>query len=194
MVGFRGRRQAEPAARCCRHGVTAGAAPSRPFGPQTRPPAFLPWPPTARALSDLLKAVRAARKNIRIFGGDSLMDAQVAKAAGAANALGVRGSDVSFGSPEFVEAFNEFTKGKGIEYNAKAAHAYDAAVALMEAYRRAPQTKEGPAILAELANVRFQGKSGPIAFDEYGDLKYDPVSSYNVLEFDKAGGLRVLEA
>jgi branched-chain amino acid transport system substrate-binding protein len=138
--------------------------------------------------------VRATRKNVKIFGGDSMMDASVAKAAGLGAALGVRGSDVSFGSPDFVAAFKDFTAGKGIEYNAKAAHAYDAAVALMEAWRRSPQTKEGAAILAELGNVRFQGKAGPVAFDEYGDLKYDPASTYNVLEFDKSGELRVLEA
>ncbi len=131
---------------------------------------------------------------VKIFGGDSVMDAAVAKAAGAANTLGVRGSDVSFGSPEFVAAFKEFTKGKGIPYSSKAAHAYDAALALMDAYRRAAEPKDGPQLLAELAATRFQGKSGPVAFDEFGDLKFDPAVSYQTVEFDKAGQLRVLEA
>jgi ABC-type branched-subunit amino acid transport system substrate-binding protein len=121
------------------------------------------------------------------------MDSSVAAAAGANATLGVRGSDVSFGDEEFQAAFKEFTAGKNVSYVAKAAHAYDAAVALMEAFRRAPEPKDGPAVLAELGSVKFNGKSGPIAFDEYGDLAYDPVSSYDVAEFDKDGQVRVLE-
>ena len=122
------------------------------------------------------------------------MDAAVAKVAGPENAVGVRGSDVSFGSPDFVAAFKEYTKGKGIPYSSKAAHAYDAAQALIEAYRRAPDPKTGPQVLAELADVRFAGKSGPIAFDEFGDLKFNPAASYDVVEFDKSGQPRVLES
>ena len=131
--------------------------------------------------------------NVKIFGGDSINDPAMPARAGAAAIAGVQASDVSFGSPEFVAAFKEFTKGK-IPYSSKAAHAYDAAWALMEAYRRAAEPKDGPQILAELASVKFQGKSGPIAFDEFGDLKFDPATSYVVTEFDKTGNVRVLEA
>jgi hypothetical protein len=38
----------------------------------------------------------------------------------------------------------------------KASHAYDAAEALIEAYRRAEAPKDGKAILAQLADVRFK--------------------------------------
>lgn len=47
------------------------------------------------------------------------MDATIAKLAGPAATLGVRGSDVSYGSPEFVADFKEFTRGKNISYNSK---------------------------------------------------------------------------
>jgi branched-chain amino acid transport system substrate-binding protein len=130
---------------------------------------------------------------VTIFGGDSMMDPAVAAAAGATAALGVRGSDVSFGAPEFVRAFKDYTAGK-IPYQPKASHAFDAAVAIMDAYRRAAPPKSGAQIGAELRNVKFQGKSGPIAFDEYGDLAFNPATSYNVLEFDREGQIRVLEA
>ncbi|KAI8473456.1 MAG: periplasmic binding protein-like I [Monoraphidium minutum] len=139
--------------------------------------------------ADLIKAVKMAKLpfKVSIFNGDSMMDPTVAATAGKANTVGVRGSDVSYGTPAFVADFKKFTAGKNISYVAKAAHAYDAAEALLEAYRRAPEPKEGPEIMAQLANVRFQGKAGPVAFDEYGDLKYDPTTSYDVSEFNAKG-------
>ncbi|KIY99865.1 hypothetical protein MNEG_8097 [Monoraphidium neglectum] len=76
-----------------------------------------------------------------------MMDPTVAETAGKANTLGVRGSDVSYGSPSFVADFKKFTAGTNISY----------------------------------------GKSGPIAFDTYGDLKYDPTTSYDTAEFNKDG-------
>lgn len=80
-----------------------------------------------------------------------------------------------------------------ISYVAKAAHAYDAIWALFEAYRRAPDPKAGPQIMAQLAGVTFPGVSGPIAFDDYGDLAYDPRTSYDVAEFKKDGSIAVSE-
>jgi ABC-type branched-subunit amino acid transport system substrate-binding protein len=82
-----------------------------------------------------------------------------------------------------------------ISYVAKAAHAYDAAEALIEAYRRASgagAAADGAALKAELPNVRFEGASGPVAFDEAGDLKFHPDKSYDVLEFTPQGQLKVV--
>ena len=39
-----------------------------------------------------------------------------------------------------------------------------------------------------------EAEAGGDAFDEFGDLKFDPAVSYQTVEFDKAGQLRVLEA
>jgi ABC-type branched-subunit amino acid transport system substrate-binding protein len=122
-----------------------------------------------------------------------MMDPSLAAAAGAAMTAGIKGSDVSFGTPKFVAAFNEFVKGKNISYVAKAAHAFDAAEALIEARRRAAERRAGAAIAAELPNVRFEGASGPVAFDEAGDLKFSPDKSYDVLEFTPKGQLKVVE-
>lgn len=129
---------------------------------------------------------------VKVFGGDSLMDAAVAAAAGPAAALGVRGTDTAFGSASFVAAFKEFTGGK-VAYNSKAAAAYDAVIALLDAYRRAAPPKEGPQILAALQDVRFLGKTGPVSFDEFGDRLFVPTESYDVGEFDRTGNVRMLD-
>ncbi|KIZ04521.1 hypothetical protein MNEG_3430 [Monoraphidium neglectum] len=147
--------------------------------------------------ADIIKALRTAQpplSAVTIFGGDSLMDATVPLRIGAALAKGVRGSDVTFGSPAFVAAFKTYTAGKNISYVPKASHAYDAAEALIEAYRRAEAPKDGKAILAQLADVRFKGVSGPIAFNEFGDLKYDPKGPrlYTVTEFGADGSIAVV--
>lgn len=142
--------------------------------------------------ADLIKTLKSKKSNVKVFLGDSMMDPTVAEAAGKANAVGIRGTDVSFGTPAFVKAFNAHVAGKDINYVAKASHAYDAAQALLEAYRRAAEPKGGPQILAELPNVKFMGKAGPVAFDEYGDLKYDPATSYDISEFKADGSVAVV--
>jgi hypothetical protein len=65
--------------------------------------------------------------------------------AGAAAAAGVRGTDMWF-DPAFEAEFNEFVAEKNITFVAKAAAAYDAAVVLMDAFRRAAEPKGGPEV------------------------------------------------
>ena len=151
-----------------------------------------------RFIGALVKAAKAAPRKLAIFLGDSGMDPTVAALAGPGVMEGVRGSDVAFGDPAFVAAFQDYAKAKGrnASYVAKAAHAYDATAALLEAYRRAPDPKGGAEVLAELAGVRLaKGKSGiPLVFDEAGDAAFEPRLSYAVSEFDAAGKLRPLGA
>jgi hypothetical protein len=45
-------------------------------------------------------------------------------------------------------------------------------------------------IRRELYEARLKGKSGPIAFDEAGDLVYDPGTAYRVGQFQKDGTLK----
>lgn len=79
----------------------------------------------------------------------------VQKLGNKALAKGIRGSEVSFGTPKFQKAFADYTKGQNISYTPKAAHAYDAAWALMEAYARAPE-KMGSDILDALKDLKFE--------------------------------------
>jgi hypothetical protein len=165
------------------------AAPRAPAGSRPSPsrmfPLPLPTPPT-----DVIQALRKLPTPVQIFLGDSLMDATLAARAGPAAVAGVRGSDVAFGSPEFISAFGKFTAGTGIEYTPKAARAYDATTALLTAFAAAAPPKGGPEILEQLQKVRFQGVSGPVAFDEAGDLEVAPGAQlYDVIEFDKRGAV-----
>lgn len=75
-------------------------------------------------------------------------------------------------------------------YSGFAATAYDAATALMDAFRRAAPPRGGPEVLKQLKDVKFSGKSGLISFDEYGDLRYDPATGYTVGAFDRVGNLK----
>lgn len=65
-----------------------------------------------------MKAVRAQYPKVVVFGGDAVMDPSVAAIAGDA-ATGVQGTDVSFGSPEFVAAWRRYTARRNISYLAK---------------------------------------------------------------------------
>lgn len=111
-----------------------------------------------------------------------------ADAAGPANVVGIRGADV-WGAPGFEVEFLAFNKGRNTTFVGKAAAAYDATVALLDAYRRAAPPKLGPDVLKELFNVKFQGKSGLISFDDAGDLIYDPATAFGIAEFAPGGKL-----
>jgi hypothetical protein len=73
------------------------------------------------------------------------------------------------GPPRPSRPRQAFNKGRNTTFVGKAAAAYDATVALLDAYRRAAPPKLGPDVLKELFNVKFQGKSGLISFDDAGE-------------------------
>ncbi|KAI8468031.1 MAG: periplasmic binding protein-like I [Monoraphidium minutum] len=142
----------------------------------------------------LIKAVRAAQPplGVKIFVGDALMTpALPALAGGPAAVAGVRGTDMWY-APDFKKDFESYAKSRAIDapFSPKAAAAYDATVALLDAARRAPPPARGAGLLQELYAVKFSGKSGKVAFDESGDLKYDASTAYSVAEFAPGGGLR----
>ena len=60
-----------------------------------------------------------------------------------------------------------------------APYAYDATITLIEAMQRANSTDPAK-YLPEVAKTSRQGVSGPVAFDEKGDLKNGPITLYQV--------------
>jgi ABC-type branched-subunit amino acid transport system substrate-binding protein len=60
---------------------------------------------------------------------------------------------VAPGKPSFVEKFKKFTD---TQHQVWAAHAYDAMVAYLKAYKAAP-IKDTPAIAGQLSNLKFEG-------------------------------------
>jgi branched-chain amino acid transport system substrate-binding protein len=69
-----------------------------------------------------------------------------------------------------------------------APYAYDATMTLIEAMKKANST-EPAKYLPELSKTSRQGVTGPIAFDEKGDLRSGPITLYEV----KAGKWVTLE-
>ncbi|GBF90432.1 hypothetical protein Rsub_03428 [Raphidocelis subcapitata] len=146
----------------------------------------------ATAGADVLKALAAADLPRRpsVFVSDSLITPATPLLAGKKSAAGVRGADL-WHSPEFEAEFKDYVRSRGGDapYTGFAATAYDATIALLDAFRRAAPPRGGPELLEQLKHVKFFGKSGLISFDEYGDLKYDPETGYTVGVFGPDGAL-----
>ncbi len=116
----------------------------------------------------------------KFLGGDGAQSVEFIKLAGAA-AEGVLASSPGLplenmpGSKEFKDKFT--AKYGAIQIYAP--YAYDATRTLIEAMVNANST-EPAKYLPELAKIQRQGVSGPIAFDEKGDLKNGPITLYVV--------------
>ncbi len=116
----------------------------------------------------------------KFLGGDGAQSVEFIKLAGAA-AEGVLASSPGLplenmpGSKEFKDKFT--AKYGAIQIYAP--YAYDATRTLIEAMVKANST-EPAKYLPELAKIQRQGVSGPIAFDEKGDLKNGPITLYVV--------------
>ena len=116
----------------------------------------------------------------KFLGGDGAQSVEFIKLAGAA-AEGVIASSPGLplenmpGSKEFKEKFT--AKYGAIQIYAP--YAYDATRTLIEAMVKANST-EPAKYLPELAKIQRQGVSGPIAFDEKGDLRNGPITLYVV--------------
>jgi len=116
----------------------------------------------------------------KFLGGDGAQSVEFIKLAGAA-AEGVIASSPGLplenmpGSKEFKDKFT--AKYGAIQIYAP--YAYDATRTLIEAMVKADST-EPAKYLPELAKIQRQGVSGPISFDEKGDLKNGPITLYVV--------------
>lgn len=116
----------------------------------------------------------------RFLAGDGAQSHEFIKLAGAAAEGAVASSpgvplDKMPGGKEFSSRFN----AKYGQIQIYAPYAYDAAMTLMEAMVRA-DSADPAKYLPELAKTRRQGVSGPIAFDDKGDLVNGPITLYAV--------------
>jgi len=116
----------------------------------------------------------------RFLAGDGTQSPEFIKLAGAA-ADGVVAStpgvplDKMPGGKGFTERFN----AKYGQIQIYAPYAYDAVMTLVNAMQKANSTQPAK-YLPELARISHQGVTGPIAFDEKGDLKSGPITLYVV--------------
>jgi branched-chain amino acid transport system substrate-binding protein len=116
----------------------------------------------------------------RFLAGDGTQSPEFIKLAGAA-ADGVVAStpglplDKMPGGKGFTERFT----AKYGQIQIYAPYAYDAVMTLVNAMQKANSTQPAK-YLPELAKISYQGVTGPIAFDEKGDLKGGPITLYVV--------------
>ena len=128
----------------------------------------------------MVAQMKALAVKAKFLAGDGAQSPEFIKLAGAA-ADGVVASspgvplDKMPGGTGFTERFN----AQYGQIQIYAPYAYDAVMTLVEAMQKADSTQ--PAIyLPELARISRQGVTGPIAFDEKGDLRSGPITLYVV--------------
>jgi branched-chain amino acid transport system substrate-binding protein len=111
----------------------------------------------------------------KFMGGDGICTEGLAKLAGdaisddqvvCAEAGGVVDAQKK-GMADFREAFK---KKFGIEVQLYAPYVYDATMVMVEAMKKA-NSSDPAKYLPELAKIQYQGVTGPIAFDNKGDIK-----------------------
>ena len=152
----------------------------------------------------ILTNVKAKRPDLLFFGG---MDAQAGPLVAQMKTLAVKAKFLAGDgaqSPEFIKLAGaaadgvvasspgvplaKMPGGKGFteRFNAKygqiqiyAPYAYDAVMTLVDAMQKANSTQPAK-YLPELARITREGVTGPIAFDERGDLKGGPITLYVV--------------
>ena len=125
----------------------------------------------------------------RLLGGDGAQSVEFIMLAGRAAEGSIASSpglplDKMPGGKGFTDRFT----AKYGQIQIYAPYAYDATMTLVEAMQKANST-EPSKYLPELAKISRQGVTGPIAFDEKGDLKSGPITLYEV----KAGKWVTLE-
>ncbi|GAB2181238.1 branched-chain amino acid ABC transporter substrate-binding protein [Denitratisoma sp. agr-D3] len=125
----------------------------------------------------MLKQIKSLGLNAKLMGGDGIQTPNLVHLAGDA-AEGTIASipglpkDKMPGGTAFLD---KFKKRFGVEVELFAPMGYDAVFAIAEAMKKAGST-ESAKVLAELKKVQFNGVTGPIAFDDKGDLKNGPIT------------------
>eukprot|EP00775_Hariotina_reticulata_P002011 gene2011-2333_t len=120
-------------------------------------------------VADFLVGAQKEGLKLNIYGGDALADPTLyARVGGRNSAISqLAAITVAPGNASFIAKFKEFTDA---QHQVWAAHAYDAMVAYLKAYKAAP-IKDAPAIAGQLSKLKFEGASGTIEFDQNNDVK-----------------------
>jgi branched-chain amino acid transport system substrate-binding protein len=129
----------------------------------------------------MVAQMRSLGIKARFLGGDGTQSQEFIKLAGRAAAEGVVASSPGLPLETMPggKAFSEKFAAKYGQIQIYAPYAYDATATLLEAMVRANSTQPAK-YLPELVKTDRRGVSGPIAFDEKGDLRDGPITLYVV--------------
>ena len=130
----------------------------------------------------MLRQMKQLGMNVRMMGGDGICSDEIYKLSGGtmadgqvvcAEAGGVQG-DAKAGMDKFRA---DYKKRFGIDVQINAPYAYDATMAMAEAMVKAGSS--APArYLPVLAKIQYKGVTGPIAFDQRGDIRDGTITLY----------------
>jgi len=130
----------------------------------------------------MLRQMKQLGMNVRMMGGDGICSDEIFKLSGGtmadgqvvcAEAGGVQG-DAKAGMDKFRA---DYKKRFGIDVQINAPYAYDATMAMAEAMVKAGSA--APArYLPVLAKIQYKGVTGPIAFDQRGDIRDGTITLY----------------
>ena len=130
----------------------------------------------------MLKQVKQLGLNVKFMGGDGLCTGELAKLAG--DAIGedmvvcaeAGGVDGDFKAP--LDKFKADFKAKnGVDVQIYAPYVYDAVNVLADSMVRAGSSDPAK-YLPEVGKTNYKGVTGPIAFDEKGDIKNGALTLY----------------
>ncbi|MFJ9738024.1 branched-chain amino acid ABC transporter substrate-binding protein [Streptomyces sp. NPDC101166] len=138
----------------------------------------------------LSKQIKAAGAKIPLVGGDGIKDDTFLKLAGAngtgdlATSVGAPVEDLP-SAKQFVTDYK--AAGYKDEYSAYGGYAYDSAWAVIEAVKKVVDDNGGKLpsdarakVMAAMQNVSFDGVTGKVSFDEYGDATNKQLTVYTV--------------
>ncbi|MEZ3178580.1 branched-chain amino acid ABC transporter substrate-binding protein [Streptomyces pimonensis] len=138
----------------------------------------------------LSKQIKEAGAKIPLVGGDGIYSADFIKLAGAA---GTGDLATSVGAPvEELPSAKEFVanyKDAGYEeaFEAYGGYSYDSAWAIIEAVKKVVEDNDGKLpddarakVVDAMQNVSFDGVTGKVSFDEFGDATNKQLTVYSV--------------
>lgn len=132
--------------------------------------------------------MKAAGLNVPLMGGDGIYSGEFIKLAGdtsegdLATAIGAP-TETLASAKDFVAAYE--AAGYAEPYEAYGAYAYDAANAIIQALKVSLASADSAeaarqATVDAMANVSFDGVTGKVAFDEFGDTTSRVLTAYGV--------------
>lgn len=141
----------------------------------------------------ITKQMKDGGVKIPLFGGDGMFASTYIETAGAssegdlATAVGVP-ADTLPAAKTFIETYK--AKGYKGDYGAYGAYAYDATTAIIKAVKVAVDANDGKvpsdinklrsSVVDEVQKSDFEGISGKVAFDQYGDTTNKQLTVYQV--------------
>ncbi|MEU5463216.1 branched-chain amino acid ABC transporter substrate-binding protein [Streptomyces althioticus] len=144
----------------------------------------------------LSKQIKEAGAKIPLVGGDGIYSADFVKLAGAA---GTGDLATSVGAPvESLPSAKEFVANYEAEgykeaYEAYGGYSYDSAWAIIEAVKKVVEDNDGKLpddarakVVDAMQDVSFDGVTGKVSFDEFGDATNKQLTVYTVKDGDWA--------